>query len=150
MPDWELREATDDDRDFLFRVHCAAIRESVEALWGWDEELQLRIFDERFPRDPYRVIQVDGGDAGVLVVEELDDEVFLKLIELLPEAQGQGIGSSIIRSLQARGKPVTLRVLTTNPRAAALYQRLGFRVTERTPERLFMRAEPTSAAGASS
>jgi ribosomal protein S18 acetylase RimI-like enzyme len=149
VPDWELREARDDDREFLFRVHCAAIRESVEALWGWDEELQRRLFDERFGREPLQVIQVDGEDAGVLVVEE-DDEVFLKLIELLPAAQGQGIGSSIIRSLQARGKPVTLRVLTTNPRAAALYKRLGFEGTERTSERLYMRAEPTSAGGASS
>jgi ribosomal protein S18 acetylase RimI-like enzyme len=141
VPDWELREATDDDREFLFRVHRAAIRESVEALWGWDEELQRRLFDERFGREPYQMIEVDGENAGVLVVEE-GDEVFLKLIELLPAAQGQGVGSSIIRTLQAPGKPVTLRVLTTNPRAAALYQRLGFRVTERTPERLYMRAEP--------
>jgi ribosomal protein S18 acetylase RimI-like enzyme len=149
VPDWELREATEDDREFLFRLHCAAIRDSVEGLWGWDEELQRGLFDERFARDPYQVIQVDGEDAGVLVVEE-DDEVFLKLIELLPVAQGRGVGSSIIRSLQARGKPVTLRVLTTNPRAAALYQRLGFHVTERTPERLFMRAERTNEGGASS
>jgi ribosomal protein S18 acetylase RimI-like enzyme len=149
VPDWQLREATEDDREFLFRLHCAAIRESVEALWGWDEELQRRLFDERFGREPYQVIQVEGEDVGVLAVEE-EDEVFLKLIELLPPVQGRGVGSSIIRSLQARGKPVTLRVLTTNPRAAALYRRLGFRVTERTPERLFMRAEPPSAGGASS
>jgi ribosomal protein S18 acetylase RimI-like enzyme len=150
VPNWELRKATEDDREFLFRLHCAAIRDSVEPLWGWDEELQRGLFDERFARQPYQVIQVDGEDAGVLVVEELDEEVFLKLIELLPTAQGQGVGSSIIRSLQARGKPVTLRVLTTNPRAAALYRRLGFHVTERTPERLFMRAEPVSGGGASS
>lgn len=116
------------------------MRESVEALWGWDEQLQRRIFDERFDRTRFQVIQVDGEDAGVLDVEERDDEVFLKLIELLPAIQGQGVGSSIIRSLQARGKPVTLRVLTTNRRAAALYERLGFRMVERTPERLFMRS----------
>jgi ribosomal protein S18 acetylase RimI-like enzyme len=123
------------------------MRESVEALWGWDEELQRRIFDKRFARERFQVIQVDGEDAGVLDVQERDDEVFLKLIELLPANQGQGIGTSIIRSLQAHGKPVTLRVLTTNPRAAALYRRLGFRVVKRTPERLFMRS---TEAGASS
>jgi ribosomal protein S18 acetylase RimI-like enzyme len=116
------------------------MRESVEALWGWDEELQRRIFDERFARRQFQVIQVDGEDAGVLDVEERDDEIFLKLIELLPANQGQGIGTSIIRSLEVRGKPVTLRVLTTNPRAIALYRRLGFRIVEETPERLFMRS----------
>jgi ribosomal protein S18 acetylase RimI-like enzyme len=144
---WQLRPATEGDREFLFRLHCAALRESVEALWGWDEELQRRIFDERFADERFQVIEVDGKDAGVLDVEEGVDEVFLRLIELLPENQGQGTGSSIIRSLQARGKPVTLRVLTTNPRAAALYRRLGFRVVKRTRERLFMRS---NAIGASS
>jgi ribosomal protein S18 acetylase RimI-like enzyme len=121
------------------------MRESVEALWGWDEELQRRIFDERFAGQRFQVILVDDEDAGVLDVQERGDEVFLKLIELLPANQGQGIGTSIIRSLQARGKPVALRVLTTNPRAAALYRRLGFRVVKRTPERLFMRSTEAEA-----
>ena len=147
MPDWRLRPATESDREFLFRLHCTAMRESVEALWGWDEELQRQIFDERFDGTQFQVIQVDGKDAGVLDVEERDDAIFLKLIELVPANQGQGVGTSVIRALQARGKPVTLRVLTTNPRAAALYRRLGFRVTEQTPERLFMRS---TASGASS
>lgn len=147
MASWQLRPATEGDREFLFRLHCAAMRESVEALWGWDEELQRQIFDERFAGERFQVIVVDGKDAGVLDVEEGVDEVFLRLIELLPENQGRGIGSSIIRSLQARGKPVTLRVLTTNSRAAALYRRLGFRVVKRTGERLFMRS---NAIGASS
>ena len=123
------------------------MRESVEALWGWDKELQRRIFDERFADERFQVIEVDGKDAGVLDVEEGIDEVFLRLIELLPENQGQGIGSSIIRSLQARGKPVTLRVLSTNARAAALYRRLGFRVVKRTRERLFMRSNAIGASG---
>lgn len=147
MASWQLRPATEGDREFLFRLHCATMREPVEALWGWDEELQRRIFDERFADERFQVIEVDGKDAGVLDVEERADEVFLRLIELLPENQRQGIGTSIIRSLQGRGKPVTLRVLTTNPRAAALYRRLGFRVVKRTHERLFMRS---NAVGASS
>jgi ribosomal protein S18 acetylase RimI-like enzyme len=66
------------------------------------------------------------------------------LIELLPAWQGKGIGTAIIRTLLARRKDVSLRVLTSNPRAAALYERLGFRVVQRTPERLYMRAEPAS------
>jgi ribosomal protein S18 acetylase RimI-like enzyme len=145
VPSWRLRQAAEADREFLFRLHCAAMRESVEALWGWDEELQRRIFDERFAGQRFQVILVDDEDAGVLDVQERGDEVFLKLIELLPANQGQGIGTSIIRSLQARGKPVALRVLTTNPRAAALYRRLGFRVVKRTPERLFMRSTEAEA-----
>jgi hypothetical protein len=81
------------------------MRESVEALWGWDGELQRRSFDERFTRERFQVIQVDGKDAGVLDVEERHDEVFLKLIELFPAYQGAGIGTSIIHSSRTAASP---------------------------------------------
>jgi hypothetical protein len=46
------------------------MRESVEALWGWDEQLQRRIFDERFDRMRFQMIQrlfmcsTEGGASG--------------------------------------------------------------------------------------
>jgi RimJ/RimL family protein N-acetyltransferase len=142
--EWHLRPATDADRDFLFDLHRLAMRDYVEALWGWDEVAQQRLFDERFAVRRYQVIQFEGKNIGVLQLAERSGEVVLDLIELLPAWQGKGIGTAIIRTLLARGKAVSLRVLTTNPRAAVLYERLGFRVVRRTPERLYMRAEPAS------
>jgi ribosomal protein S18 acetylase RimI-like enzyme len=51
-------------------------------------------------------------------------------IEILPEWQGRGIGSAVVRSLMreaaSRQKPLTLRVLHINQRARTLYERLGF------------------------
>jgi ribosomal protein S18 acetylase RimI-like enzyme len=140
--EWHLRPATEADRDFLFDLHREAIRDYVEPVWGWDDVAQQRLFDERFAARSYEVIQADGVDIGVLQLQDRPDEVVLDLIELLPAWQGKGIGTAIIRSLLAQGKAVSLRVLTSNPRAAALYERLGFRIVRRTPERLFMRAEP--------
>ena len=58
-------------------------------------------------------------------------------IDLLPRAQGQGIGRNMIEQLIARlrerGSPgVHLGVSTRNPRAQGFYQRLGFRCLTRT------------------
>lgn len=144
--EWRLRPAKEEDRDFLFDLHRQAMRDYVEPVWGWDDLAQRRLFDERFASRPFQVIQVEGDSIGVLQLEDRPGEVVLDLIELLPAWQGKGIGTAIIRSLLAQGKAVSLRVLTTNPRAAALYERLGFRIMRRTPERLFMRAEPANEA----
>jgi ribosomal protein S18 acetylase RimI-like enzyme len=141
---WNLRPATAADRDFLYELNRAAFREAVEATWGWDEEEQIAYFDARFDPARRQVIQVGGVDAGELVVEERATEIYLARIALLPRAQGQGVGTEIVRSLLERGKPVVLEVLHANPRARALYGRLGFEQTHEDVTHAFMRAEPAT------
>jgi ribosomal protein S18 acetylase RimI-like enzyme len=144
--DWTLRPATSADRDFLFDLNRAAFRTYVEATWGWDENRQIAFFDERFDPARSQIIQSDGVDIGELIVEEHRGEIYLARIALLPEWQSRGIGSSIVLSLLARadatGMPVVLEVLHSNPRAARLYEELGFRPTGRSYTHVYMRAEP--------
>ena len=68
-------------------------------------------------------------------MDESDDEIRISEINLLPKHQGNGIGSRIIREIQAtarfQGKWVELQVLKVNP-AIRLYERLGFRVYTKT------------------
>ena len=113
----------------------------VEAVWGWDDAEQEQIFDERFD-ELCQIIQIGDVDVGQVVVDERPDELFLANIELLPEWQGRGIGTAIVRDLCARaaaaGKPLTLRVLRVNVRAAKLYEREGLRVVREAPEHLYM------------
>ena len=58
------------------------------------------------------------------------DRIEIRHIEILPEFQGKGLGSQIIRDILAEGRkaglPVTLTVLSLNP-ARRLYERLGFK-----------------------
>ena len=128
---WQLRPAEAGDREFLYALNEATMREHVEKVWGWNDSEQLAFFDNRFQPDEWQVIQADGEDVGVLIVRDNDDELYLAEIEILPEWQGLGIGSAVVRSLMrdavARQKPLTLRVLHVNGRARALYERLGFR-----------------------
>jgi ribosomal protein S18 acetylase RimI-like enzyme len=144
-PSWNLRPARPADRDFLYALNEATMREYVELVWGWDDQAQATFFDDRFQPDRCQVIQVGGQDIGVFNVEEGDDEIFLAGIEILPDWQGWGIGSAIVRSLMdsaaTAGKPVTLRVLHVNKRACALYEQLGFRPFKQIETHTYLRWE---------
>jgi ribosomal protein S18 acetylase RimI-like enzyme len=74
------------------------MREYVERVWGWDEAEQATFLERRFQPERWQIIQSGGQDIGVLIVEEQTDEIFLASIEILPEWQGRGIGSSVVRS----------------------------------------------------
>lgn len=142
--DYTLRQATEDDYDFLYALHVATIREAVEATWGrWDEGFQRRWFEDHWDPGPRRIIVVQGQDVGILQVEWYEDELFLALIEVAPDWQGQGLGSAVIRDVQAQaqdaGLPLRLQVLKGNPKARRLYERLGFVVVEEKEERVVMR-----------
>ncbi len=130
-----LRQATAADYDFLFALHAAAMRPYVEATWGeWNAEWQAEYFARKFDPSPRQIIQVNGQDAGVVVVEYRAGDLYLALIELLPPFQGLGIGTQIIQELVTRawqeGVPLSLHVLKSNPLALELYSRLGFKIVE--------------------
>src|SRR5215216_4354916 len=140
---WGLRVARSGDREFLFRLNEATMRVYVERVWGWDEAEQAIIFEERFDPERWQIIQFGGQDIGVLIVEEQSEEIILASIEILPEWQRQGIGSSVVRSVmdraQASGKPLSLRVLHVNQRARSLYERLGFRPFKKIETHTYLR-----------
>jgi GNAT superfamily N-acetyltransferase len=146
VPDWSLRPATDDDREFLFELHRVTMGAYVDATFGWDERAQRALFDESFVAEIREIIQVAGEDAGVLVLEPSDAEIWLTLIEIQPRFQGTGIGTSVVESVLQRAaeanKPVALRVLRVNRSARLLYDRLGFVAYREDEARVYLRAEP--------
>jgi hypothetical protein len=86
---WKLRAATEDDRAVLFEVHCDAMRPYVEATWGWDDEEQAGLFAERFRAAAWQVIMVGSETAGMVSIEETQDEIWLASIEIHPRFQGR-------------------------------------------------------------
>jgi GNAT superfamily N-acetyltransferase len=139
---FELRPATGEDYDFLYTLHRATMREYIEGIWGWNEDWQEEYFRKKFNPFTRQVIQIDNRDAGVIVVERRQDEIYLGLIELLPEYQKRGIGTAIINRLKIdarrQGIPLALHVLRTNSPARRLYERLGFQVTAEEADRFRM------------
>lgn len=143
---WTLRPATTDDRDFVIDVNHAAMGPYLEATFGWDEAAQRAYFDERFDPSGGQVIQVDGVDVGEMLVDERPGDLFLARLALLPEWQGHGIGSAIIRMLIDRARALesalTLDVFKANSRAAQLYESLGFARTGASETDVSMRFDP--------
>jgi ribosomal protein S18 acetylase RimI-like enzyme len=141
VPDYQLRQATKADADFLYRLHVAAMRDLVTRVWGWDDAWQERYFAARFDPTYSRIVVVVGEDVGVIAVEESAADVFLANIEILPEYQGRGLGAAlvngVIREAEARDLPVRLQVLKINP-ARRLYERLGFVATGETEAHFLM------------
>ncbi|MGC7095827.1 GNAT family N-acetyltransferase [Amycolatopsis lurida] len=142
MPDIALRQATAADEEFCFQLHKASLGEYVAELWGWEDEVQREHHRRVFVPERWRIVTVDGTDAGVLVVEAHPEGWYLGRIELLPEYQGRGIGGVLIQRLADRGTPLHLEVLAVNRRALEFYRRHGFRETGRHAHKIHLRRDP--------
>jgi ribosomal protein S18 acetylase RimI-like enzyme len=130
---YTLRTGTDADLEFALELNRLSMLPYLAELPEWTEAIGRAEMERRWAADQYQIILVDGERAGMLAQAQRDNQVVLKHIELMPEYQGRGIGSAVIRDVieQARSKglSVTLHVLKSNP-ARGLYERLGFRVVE--------------------
>ena len=138
----ELRQASPADADFIYRLVEVTMRSYVEQTWGsFSEELNRQNIAETIAAKNYSIIQCGGEDIGAISVERHPDFIKLSQLFILPRHQNKGIGTSLVRklALEARqaGMPLRLRVLKSNP-ARRLYERLGFRVSSTTPERVYM------------
>src|SRR3954452_21429239 len=144
-----FRQATDDDRDYLFRLKDASVRPYVEQTYGpWDEARQRRLFEEHIRPWATRIVLVDGREAGMMEILPEDagsPRVHLANIWLAPEYHGRGIGTrlvtDLVREAHARGVSVTLNVFKVNP-ARRLYERLGFVVIGETATQYQMACHP--------
>ena len=143
--DTGLRPATMQDYNFLYDLHRATMKDVIAQTWGWDDARQEQHSRQHFDPALRQIITFRGLDIGVLSVMERETDVLLQVIEIQPECQGQGIGTSVIQSVLRRAhrkaKPVVLQVIKAN-RARRLYQRLGFVTTGETETHFLMRAVP--------
>jgi ribosomal protein S18 acetylase RimI-like enzyme len=139
-----LQPASQSDHEFLYRLHCATMRDYVDRTWGWDDDAQRIAFDIRLSTNPHQVILFDGDPVGMLEIEHHPTELVIANIQVLPEYQGRGIGSAVIREVidlaQQCSVVATLQVLEVNVRARRLYERLGFRAIADAPPHIRMRA----------
>ena len=125
-----LRKASLSDSEFAFFAKQAAFRVYAEKVWVWNEAEQLKLHEQRFGTQDFRVINLSGVDVGIMALVTEPDGVKVNQLFILPEYQGKGIGRRcmllIMEEAQRLGLPVRLRVLKVNPRALAFYQKLGF------------------------
>jgi ribosomal protein S18 acetylase RimI-like enzyme len=143
--DVSLRPAAEQDREFLYALHCSTMRDSIEQTWGWDDAWQRVNFEQRLASYAVSIIEADSRPVGSLWLEFKPGELYIHDLEVAPPHQGKGIGATVVKMVieqgARQGLPVVLSVLSVNPRARALYERLGFRATAIEPPFVRMRRD---------
>ena len=138
LPSVFVRSATPDDVSFLTDVVVVATRAQGRLPDDFGEE-EFRADFADWTNEQVQglaegsetcVIEIDGERAGRLRLVQADDHAELAGIQLLPTHQGRGIGTYLIEQflVEARRAGLVPRVSVEkdNPRARALYERLGF------------------------
>ena len=135
-----IRPATEDDADFLTDTAMAATEDQGRFPADLDRaayragfhEWTLEQVRDEVPDSATSVITAYGVDVGRLRVVRTRDLVELAGLQLLPAHQSRGMGARIVRDLMAEaassGRGFGLQVEKDNPRARALYERLGLTV----------------------
>lgn len=141
-----LRPATAADLPFLENLRRTTMRRVVENHRAWNNaEQRKRIL---LHLDCARIIVRDGRDIGLWKIVRSPGGIALCQVQIDPAQQGNGIGTGLIRELQAEadrlGMPITLHVYRSNP-ALALYRRLGFATSSEDAESLRMAYRPPRA-----
>jgi len=131
--EYRLRPASASDTSFLFTLLHITSEDAIVETWGQNEAWQRRNFDARVEQHVVSIIEDEGCAAGSLWLDKRTDVIHIADVQLLPEWQGIGIGTTVLRGLIAKAAalriPVELVVHETNTRARRLYERLGFKVT---------------------
>jgi GNAT superfamily N-acetyltransferase len=144
MPDWSLRAATADDARWIAELRAVVLRADLERLGRFDPTRVRRRFLSAFDPAVTQVVVADGRDAGSIAVRHADNALWIEHFYLMPELQGRGVGSCVLRAHLASAAadcPFRLNVLQGS-RARALYERNGFVVESEDPVDVFMVRPP--------
>ncbi len=146
-PDVTFRDATIGDTLFARGVHKQAYFDVITRQFGtWDDALQAKLFDANWNNPGFEIIYSGTDPCGYCRIAHLDTEIRAYELVLLPEFQGRGIGSFILRKTQEEARAqrlsVFLEVLKLN-QAINLYTRLGFQQTGETDTHIQMAWHPT-------
>jgi GNAT superfamily N-acetyltransferase len=88
----------------------------VDAIWGWDDQVQRDFHARAFHPDRWQIITVGGADAGMLDVEYRQAEIYLGRIEIHPDYQGGGIGTRLVTALiNEAGRKARISSWTCSP-----------------------------------
>lgn len=118
-------------KKFIYEVKKEAYMKYVEECWGaWIEEEQLKYYEkfiETIKNDAW-IIQLNGKDIGFYNGFLLEDGSYeIGNICIIPEYQGKGIGTQILKDVIEihKEQDIHIQYFKQNP-VGRLYERLGF------------------------
>jgi len=121
------------------------------AAYGWDETYEALVArivaDYAEHHDPRReaawIAELDGTPVGCVLCARKDDTTaHLRLLLVEPTARGMGIGARLVDEClrfarRAGYKEITLWTIDVLTQARRIYERAGFQLIDRYPERRF-------------
>ena len=120
-----------DYKEFIYRTKKEAYKKYVEECWGsWNEEDQRRYyknFINEVCNDTW-IIQLNGKDIGFYNGVTLEDGSYeIGNICIIPEYQGKGIGTQVLKDVMELHKEqdIHIQYFKQNP-VGTLYTSLGF------------------------
>jgi GNAT superfamily N-acetyltransferase len=143
-----LRPIRDEDLKVLCEIYGSTREEELKQVTQWSAEQKAAFIEQQFlaQHDYYQknyvgaafyLILKKGTPIGRLYIHPNFQEKGVRIIDiaLLPQWQGQGIGTGILSDIQTKacewGRAVSIHVESFNP-AKLLYKRLGFKKISET------------------
>ncbi len=129
---YETRKAENSDYEFLFELKKSAEFEPIKAVFGWDENVQRDIHRDEWNEGKPTIIEVDGFAVGSYLVQFHSEYLYFGRFFLLPQYQGKGIGSQVLKDVIeiASQKSLTIKLCyLQGNRVGQLYKRFGFEVS---------------------
>ncbi len=137
-----LRTVVRSDRAFLYELfamnHIGELNvlgvdtERMEPYLMSQFSIQYRRFEKEFITAEMEIVLLDGQPVGRVYFECLDDEIYLVDLALLPDNQGQGLGTDLLNVLKKEAKqralPIIAEVEEHHP-ALSFFEAAGFAET---------------------
>jgi RimJ/RimL family protein N-acetyltransferase len=129
---------TRSDEPFLFELYSTT-RVDEMALVPWSAEqktaflqsqfqAQHQHYTSKYPHGKFQIIILDNQKIGRLYVCELENEIRIIDLTILPEFRGQGFGTEILADILHKAeKPVQIYLESIN-QSINLFKRLGFQI----------------------
>jgi ribosomal protein S18 acetylase RimI-like enzyme len=133
IPSPRFRLATTDDQPFayeLIKIGLPDILGTPAPDWPWDD------FLKSWHRGTKVVIMVDNEQVGYLRYERDPGALHLADLQVVPAFRRRGVAAQAITYFECKAREenlgkVTLIVHDTNPAAASLYAKMGYRCEKR-------------------
>ncbi|WP_289032601.1 GNAT family N-acetyltransferase [uncultured Roseibium sp.] len=123
--------AGDEDGECLANLRVAAMRPSLEAIGRFDPARAKARFLESFTPDETLRIEASGQLLGFFVLRTRSDHLYLDHLYVLPDIQGKGIGTHVVRYAQQKAEAAKLPLRLVALRGSAaneFYTRHGFKL----------------------
>jgi len=143
------RYASQDEKDWLWSLYKYSLQEYIEAEWGWDEDFQYKMFEEKLPIASFVIVSngsLNQTDVAAYFVSSHTDYYYIKMILVEETHQHKGIGRYILTKLQEQakiaGKSIKLSVIRTNP-VIDFYTKHGFTIDKECDGSIYMQWHPS-------